>query len=102
MLVFLFVCSYNDVRENEQVTIADGSEVPLRRHPDFGLKTDQIIEEDFPKNRADSDFFTFYFFVVVHPLAVILVVAHLILHGLPVVRFILSLAVSPPVLQQHI
>ena len=102
MLVFLFVCSYNDVSENEQVTVADGRTIPVRLHPEFGAKADQIIEEDFPKNRADSDFFTFYFFAVVHPLAVILVVAHLILHALPVVRFILSLAVSPPVLQQHL
>lgn len=59
-----------------------------------GPLTKQDIEEDFPKNRADSDFFTFYFFAVAFPIAVLLIVAHLILHGLPVVGFIVSLLVS--------
>lgn len=61
---------------------------------EFGNDTDRIIEEDFPENRADTDFFTFYFFAVVYPIAALLTVAHLILHGVPVLGFILSLAVS--------
>ena len=58
------------------------------------LLSEQDIEEDFPKNRADSDFFTFYWFVVVYPIAALLTIAHLILHGVPVLGFMLSLAVS--------
>lgn len=60
----------------------------------LGDDTDEIIEEDFPKDRADSDFFTFYFFVVVYPIAALLTVAHLFLHGIPILGFIMSLTVS--------
>lgn len=64
----------------------------------FGVnETDRIIEEDFPKNRADTDFFSFYFFAVVFPVAALLTIAHLVLHGLPVVGFIISLVVSSSV-----
>lgn len=58
------------------------------------LLSEQDIEEDFPKNRADSDFFTFYWFVAVYPIAALLTIAHLIFHGVPIIGFILSLAVS--------
>lgn len=68
--------------------------LPVAFHPDFKGKVDQIIEEDFPKNRADRDFFTFYFFAVVYPIAALITVAHLVLHGLPIIGFIISLAVS--------
>ena len=56
------------------------------------------IEEDFPKDRADGDGLTHYFFAVAFPLAVILTAANLFLHNVPVLGFILSLAVS---FQQH-
>lgn len=58
------------------------------------LLSEQDIEEDFPEDRADSDFFTFYWFVVVYPIAALLTIAHLVLHGVPILGFILSLAVS--------
>ena len=70
---------------------AGGEDVEL---PINGLISEQEVEEDFPKNRADSDFFTFYWFVVVYPIAALLTIAHLILHGVPVLGFILSIAVS--------
>jgi hypothetical protein len=55
------------------------------------LISERDIEEDFPKNRADSDFFSFYWFVVVYPIAALLTIAHLILHGVPFLGFILSI-----------
>ena len=58
------------------------------------LISERDIEEDFPKNRADSDFFSFYWFVVVYPIAALLTIAHLILHGVPFLGFILSITVS--------
>ena len=58
------------------------------------LISERDIEEDFPKNRADSDFFAFYWFVVVYPIAALLTIAHLILHGVPFLGFILSITVS--------
>lgn len=61
------------------------------------LLSNQTIEEDFPENRADSDFFSFYFFAVAFPVAALLTIAHLIVHGLPIVGFIISLVVSSSV-----
>ena len=58
------------------------------------LLSEKDIEEDFPENRADPDFFTYYWFAVVFPLAAVLTIIHLFLHGVPVLGFILSLAVS--------
>ena len=99
------VCSYNDVREDGTIRVAEpvtvpgpnGTIVTIEDVPVMlllGSDTERIIDEDFPKNRADSDFFTFYFFIVVYPIAALLTVAHLLLHGIPVLGFILSLAVS--------
>ena len=115
----LYVPSYNDVRENRVVKVRaeafEGSGVPpaakgLFKFLSMGkdvddvdvpvsapgnvLLSEQEIEEDFPENRADSDFFTFYWFAVVYPIAALLTIAHLILHGVPILGFIISLAVS--------
>ena len=77
---------------------ADEVDVPLRIQLPTGgeivLLSDRDIEEDFPEYRADSDFFTFYWFVVAYPVAALLTIAHLIFHGVPIIGFILSLAVS--------
>ena len=118
-----YTCSYNDVRENGRVRVRAEAFEPLKKTfgalgsgappavqallflaqaaggedvelPINGLISEQEVEEDFPKNRADSDFFTFYWFVVVYPIAALLTIAHLILHGVPVLGFILSIAVS--------
>ena len=72
----------------------DYVDVPVDMPVDDPLISSQDIEEDFPENRADSDFLTFYWFAVVYPIAALLTVAHLILHGVPVLGFIISLAVS--------
>jgi hypothetical protein len=77
------VCSYNDIRENQSLVVM-GFRRPVPLQP-------QTIEEDFPENRADPDFFTFYFFAVVFPFAAVLTATHLILHGIPIVGFIVSL-----------
>lgn len=83
---------YNDVRENRMVRVASQNDMRFPVELFFGVnETDKIIEEDFPKNRADTDFFSFYFFAVVFPVAALLTIAHLVLHGLPVVGFIISL-----------
>ena len=71
----------------------DYVDVPVN-DPGQELISSQGIEEDFPENRADGDFVTFYWFAVVYPIAALLTVAHLILHGVPVLGFIISLAVS--------
>ena len=94
--VFLYFHSYNDIRDNEQVRLEmfDGAEIPLKMIPQFSGETERIIDEDFPEDRKDPDFFTFYFFAVAHPIAVIFTAAHLVLHGVPVLGFILSLTVS--------
>ena len=92
---YVHVCSYNDVREG--VIVINDVSVPLPVAAAFlGVEVEDIvnIEEDFPENRADPDFFTFYFFAVVFPLAALLTVAHLILHGVPIAGFIVSLVVS--------
>ena len=92
---YVHVCSYNDVREG--VIVVNDVPVPLSVLAALaGVEVEDIVnvEEDFPKNRADSDFFTFYFFAVVFPLAALLTVAHLLLHGVPVAGFIVSVVVS--------
>jgi hypothetical protein len=81
---------YNDVRE-KQVVVVNGVPLPLALHPTLGMNVEQIVEEDFPENRADPDFFTFYFFAVVFPFAAVLTATHLILHGIPIGGFIVSL-----------
>ena len=90
---YLHVCSYNDVREKRGIVV-NGQLLPLQLHPTLGGMVDEIVEEDFPKNRADPDFFTFYFFIVVFPIAVLFTVAHLFLHGIPFLGIIVSVAVS--------
>lgn len=75
-----------------RVAALNDMELPVNMF--FMNDTDKIIEEDFPKNRADSDFFSYYFFAVAFPVAALLTIAHLILHGLPIVGFIISLIVS--------
>ena len=81
----MFLSNRTDVDE------VDVSVMPPNMEP---LISNQTIEEDFPENRADSDFFTFYWFVVVYPIAALLTIAHLVLHGVPVLGFILSIVVS--------
>lgn len=90
-------CSYNDIRDNRMVRVAAFNDMSFDVEMFFMNDTDQIIEEDFPENRADSDFFSFYFFAVAFPVAALLTIAHLILHGLPIVGFIISLVVSSSV-----
>ena len=58
------------------------------------VDVEKIIDEDFPEDRQDPDFFSFYFFAGAYPIAALLTIAHLILHGIPILGFILSLAVS--------
>lgn len=122
-VLFVLLPSYNDVSRNQKVRIRaeafEGSgvspkfqeafvflsggqdveyiEVPVIPPPGVPfpqILSEQDIEEDFPENRADSDFFTFYWFAVVYPIAALLTIAHLILHGIPVLGFIVSLTVS--------
>ena len=68
--------------------------VNTTRVPVVLVLKEKDIEEDFPKDRADGDGLTHYFFAVVFPLSVVLIVAHLFLHAVPILGFILSLAVS--------
>ena len=85
-----FGCSYNEIRTEGTITLPNGVQAPVA----LAGFTEQDIEEDFPKNRADSDAVTYYFFAAVFPVAVILTVLHLILHAVPVLGLIISLAVS--------
>ncbi len=101
----LFGCSYNDIGENNRLRVfsLNNARVPLpfltrERNGTIPIGdpviSQQDREEDFPKNRADSDAVTYYFFAAVFPVAVILTVLHLILHAVPVLGLIISLAVS--------
>ena len=83
-MLFLFLSQGEDV---------DYVNLPVDQ-PGNVLLTEKAIEEDFPENRADPDFFTYYWFAVVFPVAALLTIAHLFLHGVPVLGFIISLAVS--------
>ena len=91
----LLGCSYNDMGENNQIRVPslNNMEVPLPFLPGEPISQQQR-EEDFPKNRADSDAVTYYFFAVVFPVSVVLTVLHLILHAVPILGLIISLAVS--------
>lgn len=87
----MVIRSYNEIRTDETVTLPNGGKFPIVQ---LGVLSEQDVEEDFPKNRADSDALTYYFFAVVFPLSVVLTVVHLILHAVPVLGLIVSLAVS--------
>lgn len=66
---------YNDIRKNATFTTGEGTKFPLPF-------PDEHIEEDFPAQRADPDYFAHWCYVVSFPVLMIFLVLHLILHNL--------------------
>lgn len=70
--------SYNDIRKDHTIKDKEGRTIPLG----FSAAINETIEEDYPPQRADADFFPFWCFVISVPVLLVFLVLHLVLHNL--------------------
>ena len=75
IILYILIHSYNDIRKDHSFKDEEGRTISLGY-------SNETIEENFPAQRADADYFPFWCFVISFPVLMVFLVLHLILHDL--------------------
>lgn len=76
----IYCFSYNDIRKDKTFTTDEDLGFPDNKFP-LPL-ADKFVEENYPAQRANPDFFAYWCYIVSFPILLVVLVLHLILHNL--------------------